>query len=56
MDEQVPQIMHIQKNSDGTWFRMMAPFMGAPESMWWREESPDGLLYLRVPERRSGES
>lgn len=50
-----PQIMLIQQNEDGTWFRMMAPFMGAPETLWWREESPDGRLYLRVPVRRGGD-
>jgi hypothetical protein len=48
-----PQIMHVQQNADGTWYRLMAPFMGAPESEWWREESADGFHYLRVPENRA---
>lgn len=47
-----PQIMHLQRNTDGTWFRMMAPSMGVPESMWWREESLDGVHFERVEEHR----
>lgn len=55
MNEPDPIIAHLQQRPDGTWFRLMAPFMGAPRETWWQEESEDGAIFYRTSENRGAE-